>query len=134
MTTTTVDLLATIAANGGFTYNPTAGALVEVGSTTGYAIAVPGTEHIVGGADITREAFIAAVAELVTEHADQFAAGAVLGGWYSEDRAVYMVELTMIFHVDRTFAIEIGRITNQEAIFDLATGETIETGGSGDAQ
>lgn len=132
-TIATPDLIQTITDNGGFTYDPTANALIEVGSTTGYAIAVPGTEHVVGTADVTREAFIAAVADLITTYADKFAAGAVLGGWFSEDRGVYLVELSMIFRVSREFAVEIGQILNQEAIFDLATGETIPTGGHGDA-
>lgn len=127
------NLIATITEHGGFTYDPVRDALIDIGTTTGYAIAVPGTEHIVGHAGITREAFAAAVADLLTEYADAFEHGAVLGGWHSAERDEYLVELTTIYRGTREDAERIGRETNQEAIFDLATGEEIPTGGTGDA-
>lgn len=131
--TTSIDLVQAIETDGGFTFDPTTNALLAVGEATGYAIAIPGTEHVVGTTDITREAFAAAVADLVTDNAELFDLGAVLGGWYSPERGVYLVELSMIFRVDRAAAVKIGEWAHQEAIFDLATGETIPTGGHGDA-
>ena len=128
----TTDLITTITQDGGFTFDATTGTLVTVGTRTGYAVAVPGTEHVVGDATITREAFADAVADVATQYADRIARGAVIGGWYSEDRGVYVVELTDILTWDRRTAELIGRIRNQEAIFDLATGEVIPTGGTGD--
>jgi hypothetical protein len=133
---TTTDLLTAVTTNGGFTYSPTNDHLYEVGRDSGYAIAIPGTEHIVGSGDITREEFATAVADLLSDPVATvlIANGVALGGWYSPERNVYMVELTEIVHIDRTRAVEIGRSRNQEAIFDIATGEEIPTGGTGDAR
>ena len=130
----TTDLITEITINGGFTFDPTADKLITVGSVTGYAIAVPGTEHVIGTGSISREAFASAVADVVTEYAEAITVdGCVLGGWYSADRDVYMIELTKIWHhLDRETAIMIGQSSHQEAIFDLATGEEIPTGGTGD--
>jgi hypothetical protein len=132
--TATPDLVAAITENGGFTYDPTAGALVVVGQADGYAIAVPGTEHVVGDATITRDGFAAAVADLLVGYAPEIAQGAMLGGWFSDDRGVYLVELSGIHHVERAEAIRLGTERHQEGILDLATGEYIETGGTGDAE
>lgn len=125
--------------NGGFTYNPRTGGLLRVGEAKGFAIAVPGTETVVGeekvnGKYISREDFAKGVAKIIRAHKAEFAQGAVLGGWYSPERNQFMVELSEIFPPgDREGAIAVGKRRNQEAIFDLSTGETIFTGGSGDA-
>ena len=132
-TTATPDLITTIERDGGFTYDPTTGELVVVGRASGYAIAVPGTEHVVGGATATRETFAEAVAHILLTYADEITDGAVLGGWYSEDREQYLVELSEIWDVDRADAILLGTARRQEGILDLATGEYIPTGGRGDA-
>jgi hypothetical protein len=129
---TTPDLIAAITDNGGFTYDPAAGELVVVGQADGFAIAVPGTEHVVGDATVTRESFAGAVADLLVGYAPEIAGGAVLGGWYSEERGVYLVELSEIHHVERAEAVRVGTERHQEGILDLATGEYIETGGTGD--
>jgi hypothetical protein len=130
----TPNLQAEIEANGGFTYDPKTGGLLKVGEAKGFAVAVPGTEETVGVGGVTREAFAHGVAKVVMKHRAAIARGAVLGGWYSPDRNEYMVELTEIHPPDdREGAIRAGRERNQEAIFDLATGETINTGGTGDA-
>ena len=129
-------LLKSIKDEGGFTYDPRKGGLIEVGKAKGYAVAIPGTEEIVGeDKDVAREDFARGVAAVIMKHQDKIAAGAVLGGWYSPERNQYMVELTDILPADdREGAILAGKQRNQEAIFDLATGETIVTGGTGDAQ
>jgi hypothetical protein len=133
-------LQAEIEKNGGFTYDPNSGGLLKVGEAKGFAVAVPGTEEIVGeekvnADDISREDFARGVANVLMKHRDKIANGAVLGGWYSPERNQYMVELTEIMPpYDRDAAIQAGRDRNQEAIFDLATGETIFTGGTGDVQ
>lgn len=125
-------MIDTIRTNGGFTYDPELDQIIEVGRTSGFAVAVPGTEHVVGTADIDEEAFVEAVSKIVTEYADHIHRGAFLGGWYSSDREVYVVELTEIVQ-DPTWAKFLGHIRHQEAIFDLATGEAIPTGGHGDS-
>jgi hypothetical protein len=126
--TSAVDLVAVITANGGFTYDPAVGHLITVGETTGYAIAVPGTERLIGAEGITREAFAAAFADVVAEYAEAITVdGCVIGGWFSPDRG-YMIELTKIWQtIDRETAIMIGQSSHQDAIFDLATGEEIST-------
>lgn len=125
-------MISSLKENGGFTYDPKKGGLLEVGKHKGFAIAVPGTEEIIGSSDISREDFAKGVAAVVTKHHAKIAKGAVIGGWYSEERKQYMVELTEIHPPDdRAGAIRKGKARNQEAIFDLSTGETIPTGGTG---
>ena len=124
-------LLGALKKDGGFTYNPKAGRLVKVGSMDGVAVARPGTERIVGKGDVSREDFANAVADVIMKHPEDFGDGAMLGGWYSEDRDAYMVEVTDVFP-DRQSAIKAGRDRNQEGIFDLKTGDYIPTGGTGD--
>ena len=124
-------LLNALKTDGGFTYDPKKGEIVKVGSVKGIAVARPGTEQIVGRGDIGREDFANAVADAIEKHGDDFGKGAMLGGWYSEDRDAYMVEVTDVFP-DRDSAIKAGRERNQEGIFDLGTGDFISTGGTGD--
>lgn len=129
-----VNLQHEIAKNGGFTYDPAKGGLLKVGEAKGFAIAVPGTEEIVGNGEVSRDDFAKGVAKVLMKHRARIGNGAVLGGWYSPERNQYMVELTEIHPPDdREGAIRLGRKRNQEAIFDLSTGETIDTGGTGDA-
>src|SRR3954451_3529774 len=45
---TILNLRELITTDGGFTFDPTRGTLIEIGSTAAYAIAVPGTEHVIG--------------------------------------------------------------------------------------
>jgi len=125
------ELLGALKTDGGFTYDPKKGALVRVGTVNGIAVARPGTERLVGKGDVSREDFANAVADVIEAHGDEFGRGAMLGGWYSEDRDAYMVEVTDVFP-DRESAIKAGRERNQEGVFDLKTGEFIDTGGSGD--
>jgi len=124
-------LLGALKADGGFTYNPEKGTLVQVGTVDGVAVARPGTERIVGKGDVSREDFANAVADVIESHGDEFSKGAMLGGWYSEDRDAYMVEVTDVFP-DRASAVKAGRERNQEGVFDLKTGDFIDTGGTGD--
>ena len=131
-------LIDEIKEHGGFTYNPRNGEVLQVGEAKGFAVAVPGSERVVGketvGGDyVTREDFANGFADVVEQYADEIANGAMIGGWYSPERNEFMVELTNILDPnDRDAAIRAGQEGNQEAIFDLATGETISTGGTGD--
>lgn len=117
--------------DGGFTYDPKKATLVKVGTVNGVAVARPGTERIVGRGDVGREAFASAVADVIEAHGDKLGKGAMLGGWYSPERDAYMVEITDVFP-DRASAVKAGRARNQEGVFDLKTGDYIDTGGSGD--
>jgi hypothetical protein len=132
-------MLQEIDTNGGFTYDPKRGGLLEVGKDKGFAVAVPGTETVVGvekvnAEDIHREDFAKGVASVIMKHKALIDRGAVVGGWYSPERNTYMVEVTQILPADKKdIAIQAGIDRKQEAIFDLSTGETISTGGHGDA-
>jgi hypothetical protein len=133
-------LFQAIEKNGGFTYDPRTGGLLEAGKSAGYAVAIPGTEQIVGeekvnADDINREDFVNGLKKIIKEHQGSLGNGMVLGGWYSPERNQYMVELSQILPPDkRQDAIEVGADRNQESVFDLATGENIFVGGTGDGE
>lgn len=112
----------------GFTYAPQTGELLAIGATVGYAVTIPGTEHVAGAAGIAQ-----AVADVTTEHADRVARGAVIRGTYSPERRTYVIELADILPWSERVARTIGWMRNRATILDLATGEIIPTGGSSDA-
>jgi hypothetical protein len=126
--TETLSLIDRIKTDGGFTFDPFAEQLITAGTTTGYMIAIPGTEMHLGPAAMTREQFAARFAVLLSN----VSPGVYVGGWLSPDRG-FMIELSELHHVDRETAIALGKARNQEGIFDLATGEFIPTGGTGDS-
>jgi hypothetical protein len=133
-------LFNAIEKNGGFTYDPATGGLLETGKSAGYAVAIPGTEEVVGeekvnADDIKRQDFIDGLKKVIEDHRGQLGNGLVLGGWYSPERNQYMVELSQVLPADdRQGALEIGADRNQESVFDLATGENIIVGGTGDGE
>jgi preprotein translocase subunit YajC/co-chaperonin GroES (HSP10) len=128
------DLMKSIKDNGGFTYDPRTGGLLVPGKDQGIAVAVPGTEQIVGNGEVSRQQFAKGVQKVLMAHRTEIADGAKLGGWYSEDRNAYMVELTDVLPGDdREAAIAEGKKRNQEGIFDIGANEFIPTGGTGDA-
>jgi 8-oxo-dGTP pyrophosphatase MutT (NUDIX family) len=55
----------------------------------------------------------------------------VLGGWHNEDTGQIVIEPSQVVS-DREDAIALGEAQNQVSIYDNATGETIETGGTGE--
>lgn len=122
-------LLDSIIADGGFTYDARQGQLVRVGDTAGYMIAIPGTEIHLGPASLTRDEFASRFAALVTSAA--VGDGTYVGGWLSPERG-FMIELSELYRGSRDDAVRLGTERNQEAILDLATGEFIATGGTGD--
>jgi hypothetical protein len=119
-------LLDTITRDGGFTYDLASDRLLRVGESDGFMVAIPGTECLIGPADLTREDFAARFAAV----ARQAPNGTYVGGWLSPDRG-FMIELSERFN-DREHAVRLGVARHQEAILDLATGEFIATGGNGD--
>lgn len=119
------EILPALIADGGFTFDVQSAELVTIGTRNGYAIALPGTETILGSDDVTTEELISAIADLIMAHADELSTGAMVGGWHSPTRNAYMVEITDVILCDRASAIAIGRTRGQEAITDLSTGETI---------
>lgn len=117
-----------ILSEGGFTFDVATSGLVRVGEASGYVVALPGTEMLLGPADLSREEFAVRFADLV---ADARVRGVFVGGWLSPERG-FMIELSEVHQCSRAAAIRLGVQRNQEAILDLATGELISTGGSGD--
>jgi hypothetical protein len=122
----TTRLADAIRDNGGFTYHPDTDRILTVGEDAGYAIAIPGTEYIVGDR-FTSDVFTDAVnaAFLAAQDGGYAAEDIHVGGWWSPDRG-YMVELTTVLrNIDRSTAITIGELRDQDAIFHLDTGEEI---------
>lgn len=128
----TLTVFESLKADGGFTFDPAAGTMLRIGSATGWAIAIPGTERIVGHGELDANAFANAFADVVLAYGPDLLAGRYVGGWYSPDRDVFLIELTDILHIGRDAAIAIGRARGQEAVLDLASGECVDTGGCGD--
>lgn len=115
-----------IAADGGFSWSVRDDRPLVVGQDTGWAVAVPGTEHTLE--DLT-DAVLASVVEDALDDAvrrgfdaDQLA----VGGWHGGGRG-YMVEVTTVVQTDRTTATILGEIRDQDAVFNLATGEEVRT-------
>lgn len=114
--------------NGGFTYSPSEDRILTVGQDRGWCIAIPGTEHLIGQR-LTADAFNDAVqaAYLTAQLLGYDSDDVHVGGWHSPDRG-FMVELTTVLQVDRSTAITLGELREQDAIFNLATGEEFTYG------
>jgi hypothetical protein len=119
------DVLPALVSEGGFTFDVESASLVGIGERRGYAIAIPDSERILGSEDVTTEDLVSAIADLIMEYADALSTGAMVGGWHSTDRNVYMVEISDVITCDRTNAIAIGRMRGQESVFDLSNGECV---------
>lgn len=104
--------LATIAMNNKEGYTVNAANLQPV--TTGYAVAVADTQNSFGFMGLVN------VVKYVTEHPEINA----FGGWYNSENNMYYYDATVIVN-DLEAAMELGRINNQIAIFDLANLEEI---------
>jgi len=120
-------LLDTLRTDGGFTYDPRKGLQVHVGDRVGYVIAVPGTERLLGPGSMDAESFDRAFSEVTEAYGPQLAKDAYVGGWYSDERDSYMIELSKLYDVSRAAAVRLGHARGQEAIFDIGTGEEIDT-------
>jgi hypothetical protein len=125
----TLPLLDVIFTDGGFTYDVRSDSLLRVGEATGFMIAIPGTESLLGPVNLTRGQFADRFAALVASA--PIGEDTYVGGWLSPERG-YMIELSELHHCDRYDAVALGVERNQESILDLATGEFIATGGMGD--
>lgn len=77
--------------------------------TTGYAVAVAATQDSFGLEGLAN------VVKYVEAHSNVNA----FGGWYNTDNGKYYFDATIVVD-DLNEAIELGRLNNQIAIFDLA--------------
>lgn len=103
---------------------------------TGFVVALPGHSYMI---DATR--FFAGspsqefahklIREYIRKHADILAQPHIyLGGWHDPDSNIFFLDLSEIFN-DLQEAIQAGIERDQIAIYDLSTGMTIPTGGTG---
>ena len=99
--------LATIAMANKDGYTVNAETLQPV--TSGYAVAVADTQNSFGFEGLAN------VVQYVSEHPEVNA----FGGWYNSENNMYYYDATVIVD-DLDAAMELGRINNQIAIFDLA--------------
>lgn len=109
---TLINALATVAALNPEGYTVYARTLQPV--TTGFAVAVAATQNSFDAEGL------AAVVDYVSTHNEINA----FGGWYDRESGKYYYDATIIVE-DKDKAIEIGRLNNQLAIFDLANLEEI---------
>jgi hypothetical protein len=116
----TAALLDELTEQGGFTLDPVTGELLHTGDRDGWVISRAGTERQVDPAT-----FAERLPEVMAEWSDAIADGALVGGWYSRERGVYVLDLSDVFDVDRVTALVIGAQRDQEAVFSLATGESV---------
>lgn len=116
---TTADILAALVDDGGFTFDPATRTMISIGDRDGWAIARAGTERIIGR-DVVADVF---AAEFDRVDRDARESGALVGGWYSDQRRVYMLEITDVHTVDRDTALVLGMRADQETVLNLGTGE-----------
>lgn len=119
-----VELLDALRTDGGFTWDPSTGHLLRAGDRIGWAIARPGTERIIG-VTLDPEAFAGELSVLLADYAADIDAGALVGGWHSPERDVWMVELTDVYVVDEGQAVLLGALRGQESVFNLGTGASV---------
>lgn len=105
--------LATIAINNKEGFTVSAANLQPV--KKGYAVAVADTQNSFGLEGLAN------VFKYVSEHPEINA----FGGWYNSKNKKYYFDATVIVD-DLAAALELGRINNQLAIFDLANGLQID--------
>ncbi len=114
------ELLDALTRHGGFTYDPHTGHMLNAGDREGWVISRAGTER-----HVTRDDFESTLSRVLADWGEELAGGALLGGWYSPERDVFMVELSDVFDVDRVTALVIAAERDQEAAYNLATGDTV---------
>lgn len=105
--------LATIAINNKEGFTVSAANLQSV--KKGYAVAVADTQNSFGLEGLAN------VFKYVSEHPEINA----FGGWYNSKNKKYYFDATVVVD-DLAAALELGRINNQLAIFDLANGLQID--------
>ena len=119
------DLAAKVLADGGFTYDPNTGTF----PTEGIAVAVPGHSVIA-----TREAFEADPRKFINDYMRQMRDDGVedlmIGGWHdTANDEVVLDRVEVVADLDE--AKRLGADRDEQAVYNLATGEEIPTGGTG---
>jgi len=119
-------MIADLPTTGGFSYSPSTGSAPADGymiALTGYTARFP--------AEILDDPEVAAkviVDYLMTNRAIFEGSGLYVGGWI-EDGQLWIEPSVNV--ADLAAAVELGRSTDQIAIYDVANGAIIDTGGNG---
>jgi hypothetical protein len=113
--------------DGGFTINPRDGSDV----TSGYAVAAYKQRSkeipIEEVSEVTLQSYVEANADLLSVSGNMF------GGWHDPDTGHVWLDVSRVTS-DKDEAISIAQLTNQIAIFDLDSGQSVSTGGTGRKQ
>jgi hypothetical protein len=118
------DLIRDLPRSGGFSYDLATGRV----ATDGYMVALTGHTVQVPLSATTSE-LVAAVTSYISHNLAIFADYTVyLGGWI-QDGQLWLEPARLV--KDLATAIELGRTTDQIAIFDVLAESTIDTGGNG---
>jgi len=121
----TPDLAAKVLADGGFTYDPDTGTFPD----EGIAVAVPGHSVIA-----KRDAFEADPDKFINDYLRQMRDDGVtdtmIGGWYDTANDEVVLDRVQVV-ADRDEAMRLGVSRDEQAVYDLSTGEEIPTGGTG---
>lgn len=99
----------------------------------GIVVAVRGTNKEIPADDFFSGAADEQIADWIAGHAEQLDAGGefFIGTWFDEENNEVVLDVAERF-TDRDEAIQAGRDRNQQKIYDIGTGELIDTGGTGD--
>lgn len=128
------EMILRLAGQGGFTYDVDTGLFVEIGSRRGYVIAFEGTEHHVGDYDTPYSKVASSIRSAIFNIDQLLDLSYLLGGWYSIERDVFMVEAVEIRNVPKAQAVALAKARNQEGILSIRTGAYVPVGGTGDKQ
>lgn len=126
-------IISTGIANGGFTWNPHDGTTPR----SGYVVAIQGHSKILPYSpddpdawDKLRTSFV----DFYKQNKNFFTDPAIhLGGWYDKDHNEFVFDPVEVVD-DLDQATKLGRDRNQQAIWDIANGTEIDTGGTGDRE
>ena len=98
----------------------------------GYMVAVPGHTEQHDASDIAGAKGASIIQGYASAHADALAEpGAHIGGWTDPDTSKVVLDVSHNIP-NRQQAISAGRQRNQKAIYDVARGKDIKTGGTGE--
>jgi hypothetical protein len=118
-------------ANGGSTTNSVRG---DLSATNHVAVSIfPDLTTIIPGKDITPEQVKDFADKVEKAGVDLSSPKVSIGTWFDADAGQTYLDVTATLP-DRTKAVELGEKFNQKAVFDLSNFETIETGGTGEAE
>jgi hypothetical protein len=118
-------------ANGGSTINAVRG---DLSATNHVAVSIfPDLTTRIPGKDITPEQVKEFADKVEKVGVDLSSPKVSIGTWFDTDAGQTYLDVTATLP-DRSKAVELGKKFNQKAVFDLSNFETIEIGGTGEAE